>query len=370
MHLTESVIQNLQPTGKQYDVWDDDEKGLIVRVNSNGSKTYYAQYGRGKRIKVARFGEITLKFARLRTKEIIISAKNGQLEKQKPVNQITYKDYLDEIDGPWLRSNIKSGQETYEMLTAHFVPLFGNLKLNEITPLQLERWKTKRLDSGVKKCTINRNLGAFKASLNRAVELKYLQYNPISQVKLFKVKDERFRYLADDEKARLLSHLPKFDKWFQTIILLALNTGLRKSNIIRLEWENVMLTSDYPCIVVKPDNFKGNKLHSVPLNKTAYNALIDWKANQTEQSKFVFINPQTGQPYNNIRKPFARLLKLAEITNFRFHDQRHDCASSLVKNGVDLYTVSKILGHADTKMTQRYAHLAPKTLADAVAKLD
>jgi integrase len=71
-----------------------------------------------------------------------------------------------------------------------------------------------------------------------------------------------------------------------------------------------------------------------------------------------------------IKRAFKNTLKKAKIENFRFHDLRHSFASSLVQKGVDLYQVQRLLGHKDSRMTQRYAHLSPEDLRDAVLKLD
>ena len=108
------------------------------------------------------------------------------------------------------------------------------------------------------------------------------------------------------------------------------------------------------------------------LNRTALEVLEIWK-NQMQTpapTALVFPSPKNGQKMDNCDSAWERLLKDAEIENFRWHDMRHDFASRLVMAGVDLNTVRELLGHSDLKMTLRYAHLAPEAKQRAVEKLD
>jgi len=104
-----------------------------------------------------------------------------------------------------------------------------------------------------------------------------------------------------------------------------------------------------------------------PLNEAVKTAVIS--ARKHPESAYVFCT-KTGKPYTDIRKPFARSLKRAGITNFRFHDLRHSFASQLAMAGVDLNTIRDLMGHQSTRMTIRYAHLSPSHKNHAVALLN
>jgi integrase len=121
-------------------------------------------------------------------------------------------------------------------------------------------------------------------------------------------------------------------------------------------------------VSVTGDIAKSCKTRHVPLNILALQCLNDWRINGNDTG-LIFPNPQTGVQFDNVKKAWAGILKAAEIKEFRWHDMRHHFASKLVMAGVDLNTVRELLGHADIKMTLRYAHLAPEHKAKAVARL-
>jgi len=102
-----------------------------------------------------------------------------------------------------------------------------------------------------------------------------------------------------------------------------------------------------------------------------WRVITEWKSitEYSQPEDIVFPNKK-GKRLDNVNTSFRNILKAAEISGFRFHDLRHHYASSLVQEGVQLYTVKELLGHSDFKMTQRYTHLAPDNLAEAVKALD
>ena len=104
----------------------------------------------------------------------------------------------------------------------------------------------------------------------------------------------------------------------------------------------------------------------IPLPLSAREVLEQWRS-QSKSNRLVFSN--NGEPFDNVNTSWKALLKRAKIADFRWHDMRHDYASQLVIRNVPIEKVSKLLGHADIKTTQRYAHLSNKSLADAVEVL-
>ncbi|HEY5972303.1 MAG TPA: site-specific integrase [Pseudoxanthomonas sp.] len=138
-----------------------------------------------------------------------------------------------------------------------------------------------------------------------------------------------------------------------------LNTGLRRGELLSLFWNDVDLVGKM--ITVRAERAKSGRQRHVPLNIEALGVLTRWRGQCDDR-------PGIFQP-NDVKTAWVKLLGRAKITNCRFHDLRHHFASRLVTKGVDLNTVRELLGHADIKMTLRYAHLAPDHLAAAVEKL-
>jgi integrase len=141
------------------------------------------------------------------------------------------------------------------------------------------------------------------------------------------------------------------------IALLLLSSGCRLNELLSAKWVDVDL--EKKILKIRATNSKSRQLRSVPLNVSAMEVL-----NQLDtQGKFeyLFINRQTGNPYTTITKVWGRLRKQAGLDHLRIHDLRHQYASFLVNSGRTLYEVQQILGHSDSKVTQRYAHLSTKT---------
>jgi integrase len=149
------------------------------------------------------------------------------------------------------------------------------------------------------------------------------------------------------------------------MILLSINTGLRRGELFSLKWENINL--EQSMLTIEGTYAKSGKTRHIPLNTEAVHVLKSWRQ-QTNGNDLVFPS-KNDEPFNTVKKAWAGILKAAEIKKFRWHDLRHHFASRLVMADVDLNTVRELLGHSEMTMTLRYAHLAPEHKANAVEKL-
>lgn len=230
---------------------------------------------------------------------------------------------------------------------------FGNLLLTQITKLGVEKYKSDRAKV-VSPATVNRELALLKNVFSKAIEWeKYHRHNPVSKVKQFREDNARLRFLSDDEIARLYEHC---DGELAALIKFAVNTGMRRGEIMGLEWNDVDIQKGL--IYIKES--KAGKGRIVPMNETVKNLLLCLPRKMGSNRIF----------QSNHNEQFKNRLKTANIQDVTFHTLRHTTASHLVMQGVDILTVSRILGHSDIKMTMRYAHLSQDFLSGAVRTLD
>ena len=397
--ISNSLLAKLEPRSTAYDIWDDKLTGFILRVQPTGSMVYRCEYARGKRVALGYSSVITPAQARDMAKEalgkVALGIKPGTNKARDP---LTLREYVENEYQAWRLANRKSGKDDLYRLKVNFVKQLGNRLLEEITPITIEKWRTKRINAGTQAATVSRDIIILKSALAKAVEWGFIKNHPLRQLKQLKIDSSaKVRYLLNDEEKNLISKVAKRDQALKNarhrgnqwrkkrkydlyedlsgyafadhmtpMILLSLNTGLRRGELFNLIWDNIDL--ERAILTVSGDVTKSGKTRHVPLNAIALKVLRDWHK-QTAQNGLVFINNKTGKAFDNVNKAWDGILTAAEIDNFRWHDMRHHFASKLVMNGVDLNTVRELLGHADIKMTLRYAHLAPEHKANAVAML-
>lgn len=397
--ITDKSVRR-KPAEKPIEIRDCDLRGFILRIEPTGTKTFYAEWARGKRSRVGDANVMLLDRAREIARTTIANAKNGEVPEPQIRSRIpTLKKFIDEHYSDWAVANQKSGETNYKRILSAFAE-FQKKRIDKITPWQIEKWKAKRKKSGTSPSTINRDLLMLKAALNKAVEWHKLKTNPIRTVRPLKGADNpRVRYLNNDEEKCLMKALEaresrirterrSANKWrlerkhdllpfigeqefadhIKPMVLLSMNTGLRFGEVTSLLWKDVSL-NDRPQVTVQAGYSKSGKIRHVPLNKIAVNALKTWNKQAQEHNGLVFPSPKGGK-LTTVKTAWTKLRKDAGLIDFKWHDLRHDFASKLVMAGVDLNTVRELLGHGSLDMTIRYAHLAPEHKASAVALLE
>ncbi|MBA8888887.1 integrase [Dokdonella fugitiva] len=364
--LTKADVESAKPRESAYRLWDAKVPGLCLRVLPSGVKTFEAHVARGVSRRLGRFPVLTLEAARTKA----IAALANPEAPAKPPKVETFAEFLDERYGPWVKAERKAGAATLASIKATFADSLTK-PLSAITAWQIERFKADRLRAGIKPATVNRDLVRIRAALSKAVEWGMLPEHPLRTVKRAKgADDSRTRYLTAVEEKRLREALGalrlKRREHLVPLVLVAMNTGLRRGELFGLRWGDVSL--DRAQLTVSAATSKGQIARHVPLNSEALETLVAWKPKGAKADDLVFAGAEGGR-LTNVNKSWAHLVDQAKLDDFRFHDLRHHFASRLVMAGVDLNTVRELLGHTDIKMTLRYSHLAPEHKANAVAKL-
>jgi integrase len=175
------------------------------------------------------------------------------------------------------------------------------------------------------------------------------------------------RILEPHEETRLLAACSSIRSWYlRPVIVLALNTGMRRGELLSLEWERIDLMRRRIQIL----NAKTTSSErSIPMNSTVYVLLCG--LGQKRHSKLLFPSKRReGGRVLDLKKGFKKAVKLAGLPTIRFHDLRHTFATRLVQAGVDIITVQHLLGHARISMTARYAHSPDQARVAAVERLD
>lgn len=408
--LTDKAVAALKPGDKDYDVWDSEIKGFLVRVFKTGTKSFRLVYyfdGKRKPFTIGKFGNLTVAqardIARLKSGQVAtgidVQAVKTQAREDAKVSRITLRSFVEGDYHKWRQAHRKRAEDSLRRLRMCFFDEFGDTPLEDIGRLEIDRWKTARFRSGMTPDTVNRDIAELKAALSKAVEWELIQASPLEKLRPEKVdRSPKVRYLSKDEDTALRRALAERDQalkdkrananrwrtarryellpdisgqpygdYLTPMVLLSLMTGIRQNELLSLQWESVNL--DGKVLTVVGDVAKSSQTRHIPLNREALSVLEKWQKQSGRKTGLVFMNDE-GRAFGDAPSSWERVRDAAGIKGFRWHDLRHTFASWLVMAGVDLNTVRELLGHSDIKVTLRYAHLAPEHKAKAVAALD
>jgi integrase len=376
---------------KPYEVRAERPQGLLLRVQPSGSRTFYVQIARGKRVRIGRAGTYTLRQAEECARAILL---DPQAAARTTRSGATLAEFIDDSYADHARALLKNGAVSVQRVKSVWKALM-NKRVSDITAAEVDKLRTKRLNAGVAPATINRDVAALSGVFSHWVENNKGAVHPLAGMEALDVADdEHVRYLTPAEAKRLrkaladrdakaakdrasanawraargyelLPELTGYSDHLTPMVVLSLNLGLRQGELFSMAWENVNL--ERRTVTVLASHSKGNTTRTIPLNTEAHAVLATIKPDAAKGP--VFVSPVSGGRFNNVKKAWAEITKTAKLPGLRWHDLRHDFASQLVMKGVPLFTVQKLLGHANSRMTQRYARLAPGTLADAVNML-
>ncbi len=290
---------------------------------------------------------------------------------------ITISTFVETVWWPRTKPRLEASWATRVrgMLDAVVLPGFGGIRLAVLRREMLDAWAAERRVE-VRASTFNKEQWVVRNIGKCAAAWGYVRTNPAEYLSRAMESSGRVRFLSDEERDLLLNGttvtITSSDgrTWttrqqpnatLRLYIVFALNTGARRAQAIRLQWQDVNMKQN--TITFRRTK---NKLDiTIPMTPTL-RATLAALPRPLDPSAFVL--PRIAPLV--LTRAFARLVQRLGIKDLTFHDLRHDAASTMAQAGVPLQKIARMLGHRDLRMTMRYAHLAPDHLADAVAALE
>ncbi len=399
-HLTKTSVDDATPCEKRFEIWDSELSGFGLRVETSGRKIFIVRYradGGGRNapkrlMTIGVYGVLTPKEARDEAAKILGAVATGG----DPAGDLRRKRQdltVSELCDLYLKEACVAKKPSTKAVEAgriarHIKPLLGAKRLSSVRQSDV-LWFMRQVAEGKTRTdvktkprgraivrggqgTASRTLVQLSAMFSYAVREGVMESNPARGIKRWK-DGKRERYLSEEELRRLGKAIGEIEeaggnrKATAIIRMLAL-TGARKSEILKLKWSEVDFDRGFLRL---GDSKTGAK--AVPVGKSALAILADQP--RLAGSEYVFPADKLGRKgmersyFQGIDAFWQDMRKKSDLEGVRIHDLRHTAASIAVADGASLPVIGKILGHADTKTTQRYAHLSDTPVRAAVERL-
>lgn len=366
--LIKSLIDNSLSKGKDYIVWDNEIKGFGCRILPSGKKTYVFHYRapltkKSSYVKIGIHGNLTVDEARTKAKRLaffISSEIDPKEQKKKAVidskMSMSFKEFWEVFTEKHINVTHKPSTITRNAsrINKHIMPFFEKKKISDIHQDDILKFTDilSHVKGACSKCLI-----LLSTAFERAELWGYRLKNTNPCKGVYKQPDkkmERFLTAAELNKLEEIlenrQHNSKSSPYTLASIWMLLYTGCRESEILTLKWKDVHLEESY---LYLEDSKVG--VRTIPLNDKAKEIIQSLK--KQEENPYVFCGKFPGTYLKEIKTTWRKVRTLSGIPDVRIHDLRHSFASFALKKGVDLYTVSKLLGHKNIATTTRYAHL-------------
>lgn len=377
LHITEKALNEFEmPKGKAREIlFDQEVPGFAVQVTEKGAKTYILIFrdadGRQRQERIARVDALPAQTARALAKSRLDNIR--ELRNARPVRRRTFSPTMDEYFYDVYLPIVKNQSRSYEthasMYRNHIQPFFGQRRLGEIseqdvvafntklkaTPVAGGKW-AKQAGRQLSDGTVKRVLILLRHLFNVAIRDKdnTLIVNPTHVLQLRTVRKIRGRFLTREQLSALLKAAEESDnKAFPDIIRVMAGTGLRRANVLAMEW--AWLDEARGTLTVPPEADKAKKGFLVYLSSPVLNLLCERR--KVVEGRWVFPNPKTGKPYHSCRWAWGSACNKANLKGLRVHDLRHTYASMMLESGADIVDVQRALGHTQLKTTAVYLHL-------------
>jgi integrase len=291
----------------------------------------------------------------------------------KPTGTMKIKEFIEKFYLPWSRANKRSWRND-ESRVKPILAFFGKKMLCEVDAPLVLKYRDLRRASITKRgekrsiASVNRELQLLSRVFSRAIAEKKWHRNPCWKIELegekllLKGERKRKRWLRPKEREQLEQAITKYlessdgrkNVHLGKIILLDLNTGLRRTELLKLR----PVDCDFESELILVRETKTDEPREVPMNVTA-RAILEELVEQSRDKgyEYIFTNPRTGTRYKDVKKAYKELLKDAGIADLWFHDLRHSFATAAGNDPtVSLPALAATLGHKNVKTTMIYTH--------------
>lgn len=282
----------------------------------------------------------------------------------KPVNDPLFHEFMPTYL-QWSQANKSANTYRNEdnKVARRLIPFFGKVRLSQIDAHMIERYKFKRQADGVSPRTVNIEITLLSVIYKMAIKWGYARQNPVNGVEKLKQPQRSPRFLSSEEIARLLKAAK--GRYIFPFIVTALHTGMRKSELLNLQWEDIDFPNNTITVQSKADwHTKNYDFRAIEMTATLRNVLQAME----RENEYVFTY-HGKRIVSDVKRSVARLFREAGIENASLHTLRHTFASHLAMQGVPLLHIQQLLGHLDYDTTLVYAHLSKESFRGQVHKL-
>ena len=390
-------IADLEPGGTRKRYYDTENRGLILEVLPSGRKVFRSIMRNGltgiiNNITIGPFPSVTVEMATKRHSDNIAEIMKGndpnETKREARRRGITFAELYEIYDKDFSAKvkrderRITSQNQNAKLYKNHLCNLLDDKhrRLADITVEQIDpKYASKLIDSlkdGKTKPIFNKSITMLKSMFNIAISKHIVAKNPFLGAKKFR-DTERKRYLQNDEIQQFFDAVDQEEQLVQDLVRMLLYTGQRKNCVLSMRWDE--LDKNYSVWSIPISKMKGKEAHTLPLPSQCID-ILKRRATQKHPNGFVFPAKTSASKLGHIAEKtgensfWRRITKRAGLysedrdKNLTIHDLRRSLASWQINNDVDLYTVSKTLGHKSITTTQKiYAHLNSDKILDGVS---
>lgn len=374
--LTEMSVERISlPEKGRLDLWDSVITGLTLRVTKQGVKTwcfvYRAADGKQNRMTFGHFPAISVLKARTIAKQALeelamgndplsIREEQARLRQQSAEENLTVRKMSEDFIERHARPKTRRWKYTQQVFRNHINPAIGDIPAKDVQRKDVIRLLDK-IKASKSPHAANHVLVALRKMYNWAIERDELQFNPCHVIKKPVATNERERVLSKDEIKALWKACDDIGYPYGPTIQLLLLTGQRRSEIAGLKWDYINL--DEKIIRLPAANVKAKRSHDIPLSDMAVNIL---RSLPRFTGSYVFTSTHGRKAIDCFSKTKIKLEAAIKSDDWRVHDLRRSCATSMAELGVPRHSISRVLNHSEggvTRLYDRHSYLNEKRQA-------